>query len=130
MRSGFNINISCGRDQGVLVALPQQEVCYKILVGLNGFDPRTDFVLGSVRIDMSFMNLVTVISMYTRSRNLNEWVWLIAEKYLPLLFLPSLILPSYKCGAAHQTWMISRANCMFMILYCYTQMASQASCRT
>jgi len=46
--------------------LPQQEVCYKIWVGLNGFDPRTDFVLGSVRIGMSFMHLVTVISTYTR----------------------------------------------------------------
>ena len=33
--------------------------------GLNGFDPRTDFMLGSVRIGMGCMNLVTVISGYT-----------------------------------------------------------------
>ena len=34
--------------------------------GLNGFDPRTDYVLGGVRIGMDCMNLVTVISRYTR----------------------------------------------------------------
>ena len=34
--------------------------------GLNGFDPRTDFLLGGVRIGMGCMNLVTVISRYTR----------------------------------------------------------------
>ena len=34
--------------------------------GLNGFDPRTDFVLGGVRIGMDCMNLVTVISRYTQ----------------------------------------------------------------
>jgi len=33
--------------------------------GLNGFDPRTDFVLG-VRIGMGYMNLVTVILRYTQ----------------------------------------------------------------
>jgi len=33
---------------------------------LNGFDPRTDFVLGGVRIGMDCMNLVTVISEYTQ----------------------------------------------------------------
>jgi len=35
------------------------------VAGLNGFDPRTDFVLGGVRIDMGCMNLVTVISRHT-----------------------------------------------------------------
>ena len=34
--------------------------------GLNGFDPRNDLVLGRVRIGMGCMNLVTVISRYTR----------------------------------------------------------------
>ena len=34
--------------------------------GLNGFDPRTAFVLGGVRIGMGCMNLVTVISGYAR----------------------------------------------------------------
>ena len=34
--------------------------------GLNGFDPRTDFGLGGVRIGIGCMNLVTVISRYTR----------------------------------------------------------------
>ena len=34
--------------------------------GSEWFDPRTDFVLGSVRIGMDCMNLVTVISDYTR----------------------------------------------------------------
>ena len=60
-------NISCGRGQGVLVALPQQEVHVTKLMwaGLNGFDPRTDFVLG-VRIGMGCMNLVTVILRYTQ----------------------------------------------------------------
>jgi len=32
-------------------------------VGLNGFDAKNDLVLGSVRIGMSCMNLVTVISI-------------------------------------------------------------------
>ena len=40
--------------------------CYKMWAGLNGFDPRTDFVLGGVRIGMDCMNLVTVISRYTQ----------------------------------------------------------------
>ena len=35
---------------------------YKMWAGLNGFDPRTDFVLGGVRVGMDYMNLVTVIS--------------------------------------------------------------------
>ena len=34
--------------------------------GLNGFDPKTDFEFGDVRIGMDCMNLVTVISRYTR----------------------------------------------------------------
>ena len=34
--------------------------------GLNGFDPRNNFVLGGVRIGMDCMNLVTVISEYTQ----------------------------------------------------------------
>ena len=34
--------------------------------GLNGFDPRTDLEFGGVRIGMDCMNLVTVISGYTR----------------------------------------------------------------
>ena len=39
---------------------------YKMWAGLNGYDPRTDLVLGGVRIGMGCMNLVTVISRYTR----------------------------------------------------------------
>jgi len=35
---------------------------YKMWAGLNGFDPRTAFVLGGVRIGMGCMNLVAVIS--------------------------------------------------------------------
>ena len=35
---------------------------YKMWAGLNGFDPRNDFVLNSVRIGMGYMNLVTAIS--------------------------------------------------------------------
>ena len=34
--------------------------------GLNEFDPRTAFVLGGVRIGIGCMNLVAVISRYTR----------------------------------------------------------------
>jgi len=40
--------------------------CYKMWAGLNGFDPRTDFVLGGVRVGMDCINLVTVISEYTQ----------------------------------------------------------------
>jgi len=40
--------------------------CYKMWAGLNVFDPRTNFVLGGVRIGMHCMNLVTVISAYAR----------------------------------------------------------------
>jgi len=61
MRSVFNI--SCGRGHGFAAA---GSSCYKMRVGLNGFDPRTDFVLGCVRIGMDCMNLVTVISEYTQ----------------------------------------------------------------
>ena len=39
---------------------------YKIWAGLNGFDPRNDLVLDSVRIGMGCMNLVTIISRYMR----------------------------------------------------------------
>ena len=39
---------------------------YRMWAGLNGLDPRTDLVLGGVRIGMGCMNLVTVISRYTR----------------------------------------------------------------
>jgi len=39
---------------------------YKMWVGLNRFDPRNNLVLGSVRIGMDCMNLLTVISRYTR----------------------------------------------------------------
>jgi len=39
---------------------------YKMWEGLNVFDPRTTFVLGGVRIGMGCMNLVAVISRYTR----------------------------------------------------------------
>ena len=39
---------------------------YKMWAGLNGFDPRNNFVLGGVRIGMDCMNLVTVISEYTQ----------------------------------------------------------------
>jgi len=39
---------------------------YKMWVGLNGFNPRNDLVLGSVRIGMDCMNLVTVILRYMR----------------------------------------------------------------
>jgi len=34
--------------------------------GLNGFDPRTNLELGGERIALDCMNLVTVISRYTR----------------------------------------------------------------
>ena len=34
--------------------------------GLNGFDPRNDLLLGGVRIGTGYMDLVTVISRYTR----------------------------------------------------------------
>ena len=67
MRSEFNI--SCGRGQGVLVALPSTSAgssYYKMWAGLNGFDSRNNLVLSSVRIGMGCMNLVTVISRYTR----------------------------------------------------------------
>ena len=65
MRSEFNI--PCGRGQGVLVASPQQEVRVSKYrrVGMGSI-PEPPFVLGSVRIDMGCMNLVTVISRYTR----------------------------------------------------------------
>jgi len=33
---------------------------YKMWAGLNGFDPRNDLVLNSVKIGMGCMNLVTV----------------------------------------------------------------------
>ena len=39
---------------------------YKMWAGLNGFDPRNNLALGGVRIGMGCMNLVTVISRYTR----------------------------------------------------------------
>ena len=48
------------------MASPLQEVYYKMWAGLNGFDPKTDLELGGVRIGMDCMNLVTVISGYTR----------------------------------------------------------------
>ena len=35
--------------------------CYKMWAGLNGFDPRTDFVLGGVRIGIDCMNLVILV---------------------------------------------------------------------
>ena len=44
---------------------------YKMWVGLNGFDPRNDLVLGGVGIGMGCMNVVTVTSRYTRYCNLN-----------------------------------------------------------
>jgi len=65
MRSEFNI--SCGRGQGVLFGFTSAgSLYYKMWVGLNGFDPRNILVLGGVRIGMGCMNLVTVISRYTR----------------------------------------------------------------
>jgi len=39
---------------------------YKMWAGLNGFDPRNNFVLGGVRTGMDCMNLVTVISEFTQ----------------------------------------------------------------
>ena len=73
MHSEFNI--SCGRGQGVLVASPLQEVrITKMWAGLNGIDPRNDLVLGGIRIGMGCMNLVTVISRYTRV-TLNLWLF-------------------------------------------------------
>jgi len=38
---------------------------YKMWVGLNGFDPRNDFMFG-IRVGMGCMNLVTAVSKYTR----------------------------------------------------------------
>ena len=40
--------------------------CYKMWVGLNGFDPMNDLVLGGVRIGMGCMDLVTAISRSMR----------------------------------------------------------------
>ena len=65
----LEFNISCGggggprRPCGFTSAGSSH---YKMWVGLNGFDPRTDLVLGSERIGMGCMNLVTVISRYAR----------------------------------------------------------------
>ena len=60
-------NISCGRGQGVLVALPPQEVCVtKCGQDRMGSIPEPTFVLGGVRIDMGCINLVAVISRYTQ----------------------------------------------------------------
>jgi len=57
------LNVSCGKGQGVLVASPLQEVCItKFWAGLNGLDPRNDLVLSGIRIGMGCMNLVAVIS--------------------------------------------------------------------
>ena len=39
--------------------------------GLNVFDPRTNFVFGSVRIGMGCMNLITVISRQHFERRLS-----------------------------------------------------------
>jgi len=39
---------------------------YKMWAGLKGHDPRNNLALGGVRIGMGCMNLVTVISRYTR----------------------------------------------------------------
>ena len=53
--------------QDVLVASPSASAgssYYKMWVGLNGFNPRNDSVLGSVRIGMDCMNLV--ILRYTQ----------------------------------------------------------------
>ena len=38
---------------------------------LNGFDPRTEFVLGCVRIGMGCMNLVSYFKVYAGTHNLN-----------------------------------------------------------
>ena len=35
---------------------------FKVWAGLNGFEPNTKFKLGSMRISMGCMNLVTVIA--------------------------------------------------------------------
>jgi len=43
-------------------------------MGLNGFDPRNDLVLGGVRIGMGCMNLVKV---YAGTRNLNHISYLV-----------------------------------------------------
>jgi len=52
----------------VLVASPRAagSSYYKMCAGLNGFDPRTAFVFGGVRIGIGCMSLVAVISRYTR----------------------------------------------------------------
>ena len=55
----------------MLVALPRAAGSshYKMCAGLNGFDPRTTFVFGGVRIGIGCigcMSLVAVISRYTR----------------------------------------------------------------
>ena len=63
MHSEFNI--SCGRGQASLLLHLCRKFALQNVAGLNGFDPRTDFVLGGVRIDMGCMNLVTVISRHT-----------------------------------------------------------------
>jgi len=52
---------------------------YKMWVGLNGFNPRNDLVLGGVRIGMGCMNLVTTIS-----RSMRVPVTLILQLYKAL----------------------------------------------
>ena len=60
MHSEFNFNTTypCGH------ASVCRRFDSKVWERLNRFDPRNNFVLGSVRISMGCMNLVTVISRY------------------------------------------------------------------
>jgi len=63
--------------------------CCKKWVSLSGFDPRINFVLGGVRINIDCMNLVAVISRYAGTHNLKLtllcsilWAWsIIYGKY-------------------------------------------------
>jgi len=49
--------------------------CYKMWMGLNGFDPRTDFVLGGVRIGMDLHeSSYCYFKVYAGTRNLNGTV--------------------------------------------------------
>jgi len=66
MRSEFNT--SCGRDQGILVALLHLSRKFVLQnVGRSEWvRSQNDLVLGGVRIGMDCMNLVTAISRCTR----------------------------------------------------------------
>ena len=68
-------------------------LCYKMWAGLNGFDPRTEFVLGGVRIGMDYMNLVTAISEYSYAgtRNLKHLNVVYKSAFVDILGEPACL---------------------------------------